>query len=70
MRTFDKFSVFESEQMDKVKEIGDMYGNSPELKKACKDAYDLYRSGKISANCYGRIYSDAFDNYLQFGDWR
>ena len=50
--------------MEKVRRAGELYGNSPELKEACKEAYDLYRSGKISVECYGKIYSDAFDNYL------
>ena len=64
MRKFERFSVLEHEQMDKVKKIGEMYGNSPELKEACQEAYQLYRAGKISVECYGKIYSDAFDNYL------
>lgn len=64
MRSFERYSVLEHEQMEKVKKIGEKYGNSPELKEACQEAYQLYRSGKISVECYGKIYSDAFDNYL------
>jgi hypothetical protein len=68
MRSFARFSVFEIEQIEKVEKIGDMYGNSNELKAACHEAYELYRSGKISARCYDKIYSDAFDKYLHLGD--
>lgn len=64
MKSFERYSVLECEQIEKVRKIGKMYGSSPELKEACKEAYDLYRAGKISANCYGKIYSEAFDNYL------
>lgn len=64
MKSFEKYSVLEYEQMEKVRRVGEMYGNSPELKEACKEAYSLYRLGKISADCYGKIYSEAFDNYL------
>lgn len=64
MKRFEKYSVLELEQLEKVKKIGEYYGNSPQLKSACQEAYQLYRAGKISAECYGRIYSDAFDNYL------
>ena len=64
MKRFEKYTVLELEQLEKVKKIGEYYGNSPELKSACQEAYQLYRSGKISAECYGNIYSDAFDNYL------
>jgi hypothetical protein len=68
MRSFARYSVFESEQIEKVERIGDLYGNSEELKSACHDAYELYRSGKISARCYDKIYSDAFDKYLHLGE--
>ena len=64
MKSFQKYSVLEFEQIEKIQKIGELYGNSPELKEACKEAYDLYRSGRISAECYGKIYSDAFDKYL------
>ena len=64
MTSFEKYSVLERQQMEKVRRAGELYGNSRELKEACKEAYDLYRSGKISVECYGKIYSDAFDNYL------
>ncbi len=64
MRGFQRFSVLECEEIEKVRKIGEEYGNSPQLKKACKEAYQLYREGRISAECYGKIYSDAFDNYL------
>ena len=65
MKSFHKYSVLECEQIEKIRKIGELYGNSPELKNACKEAYQLYRSGKISADCYGKIYSDAFDNYFK-----
>ena len=65
MKSFQKYSILEYEQIEKIRKIGELYGNSPELKNACKEAYQLYRSGKISADCYGKIYSDAFDNYLK-----
>lgn len=65
MKSFPKYSVLECEQMEKIRKIGELYGNSIELKSACREAYQLYRSGKISAECYGKIYSDAFDNYLK-----
>ena len=64
MRGFERFSVLECVEMEKVKKIGELHGNSQELKDACQEAYRLYREGKISAECYGKIYSDAFDNYL------
>ncbi len=64
MKRFEKYTVLELEQLEKVKKIGEYYGNSPELKSACQEAYQLYRSGNTSAECYGSIYSDAFDNYL------
>lgn len=64
MRGYEKFTVLECEEIEKVKRIGEIYGNSPELKDACQEAYQLYRTGKISAECYGKIYSEAFDNYL------
>lgn len=64
MKSFQKYSALECEQMETIRKIGELYGNSPELKEACKEAYDLYRSGRISADCYGKIYSDAFDKYL------
>ncbi len=64
MRGFERFSVLECEEIEKVRKIGEEYGNSQELKKACKEAYQLYREGRISAECYGKIYSEAFDNYL------
>lgn len=64
MKRFEKYSVLELEQIEKVKKIGEYYGNSPQLKSACREAYQLYRAGKISAECYDSIYSDAFDNYL------
>lgn len=64
MRNFERYSVLEHEQMEKVRKIGEMHGNSQELKDACQEAYQLYRAGKISVECYGKIYSDAFDNYL------
>ncbi len=64
MKSFQKYSTLEREQIEKIQRIGDQYGNSPELKKACKESYDLYRLGKISADCYGQIYSHAFDHYL------
>lgn len=64
MRGFEKFTVLECEEIEKVKKIGAVHGNSPELKEACQEAYRLYREGRISAECYGRIYSEAFDNYL------
>jgi hypothetical protein len=68
MRTFSRYSVLESEQIEKVAQIGELYGNSNELKKACRESYELYRQGKISARCYDKIYSDAFDKYLHLGD--
>ncbi len=65
MRSFQNYSVLECEQIEKMRKIGELYGNSPELKEACKESYDLYRSGRLSAECYGMIYSNAFDNYLK-----
>jgi len=65
MRSFPKYSVLECEQIDNIQKIGELYGNSPQLKEACKKAYDLYRLGRISADCYGKIYSYAFDHYLE-----
>lgn len=64
MRGYEKFTVLECEEIEKVKKIGEKHGNSQELKDACQEAYQLYRAGRISAECYGRIYSEAFDNYL------
>lgn len=64
MRGSERFSGLEYEIMDKVKRVGEQHGNSPELKNACQEAYQLYRAGKISSECYGKIYSEAFDNYL------
>ena len=64
MRGYEKFTVLECEEIEKVKRIGELHGNSKELKDACQEAYHLYRLGKISAECYGKIYSEAFDNYL------
>ena len=64
MRGYEKFTVLECEEIEKVKRIGELHGNSKELKDACQEAYRLYRQGKISAECYGKIYSEAFDNYL------
>ena len=64
MRGYQRFSVLECEAIEKVRHIGEMHGNSPELKEACQEAYRLYREGKISSECYGKIYSEAFDNYL------
>ncbi len=64
MKSFQKYSALECEQIEKIRKIGELYGNSPELKAACKESYNLYRSGRISADCYGKIYSEAFDNYL------
>jgi hypothetical protein len=68
MRSFARYSVYENEQIEKVERIGEQYGNSNELKLACHEAYELYRSGKISPRCYDKIYSDAFDKYLHLGD--
>lgn len=64
MRGFERFSVLECEEIEKVRKIGELHGNSQELKDACQEAYHLYREGKISSECYGKIYSEAFDNYL------
>ena len=64
MKSFQKYSALECEQIEKIRKIGELYGNSPELKAACKESYNLYRSGRISADCYGKIYSEALDNYL------
>lgn len=64
MRGNERFSVLEREEIEKVRKIGEEYGNSQELKEACQTAYHLYREGKISSECYGKIYSEAFDNYL------
>lgn len=64
MKSYERFSGLEYEMMDKVKKVGERYGNSKELKEACQEAYHLYRAGKISSECYGKIYSEAFDNYL------
>ncbi|MBO5030731.1 MAG: hypothetical protein J6C19_12565 [Lachnospiraceae bacterium] len=64
MKSFERYSVLECELIERVHRIGELYGNSPELKEACREAYALYRSGKISTECYGKIYSEAFDNYL------
>lgn len=64
MRGYEKITVLECEEIEKVKKIGELHGNSKELKDACQEAYHLYRQGKISAECYGKIYSEAFDNYL------
>jgi hypothetical protein len=68
MKSFARYSVYENEQIEKVAKIGDLYGDSNELKNACHEAYELYRSGQISARCYDKIYSDAFDKYLHLGD--
>lgn len=64
MKRFKGYSALELEQFEKVKKIGEYHGSSPQLKSACQEAYRLYRAGKISAECYGNIYSEAFDNYL------
>ena len=64
MRGYEKFTVLECEEIEKVERIGELHGNSKELKDACQEAYHLYRQGKISAECYGKIYSEAFDIYL------
>lgn len=58
------FSALECEQIERVKQIGELYGNSPELMKACRETYNLYRSGKITVECYEKIYSYAFEHYL------
>ena len=55
MRSFQNYSVLECEQIEKMRKIGELYGNSPKLKEACKESYDLYRSGRLSAACYGMI---------------
>ena len=47
MRSFQNYSVLECEQIEKMRKIGELYGNSPELKEACKESYDLYRSGRL-----------------------
>lgn len=64
MNRYERFSGLECEMIDKVKKVGEKFGNSKELKEACQEAYQLYRAGKISSECYGKIYSEAFDNYL------
>lgn len=64
MKRFQRYTVLEREQLERIRKIGAYYGNSPELRTACQEAYQLYRAGKISAECYDSIYSDAFDNYL------
>ena len=58
MRGYEKFTVLECEEIEKVKRIGELHGNSKELKDACQEAYHLYLKGKISAECYGKIYSE------------
>ena len=42
MKGFERFSVLECEEIEKVRKIGEEYGNSQELKAACKEAYQLY----------------------------
>lgn len=64
MKSFQKYSALECEQFQRIQKIGELYGNSLELKGACKEAYDLYRLGRISADCYEKIYSFAFNHYL------
>lgn len=64
MKLSEYFSALEYEQIAHVKQIGELYGNSPELMKACRETYNLYRSGKITVECYEKIYSDAFDRYF------
>lgn len=65
MKKFEHYTVLEHEQAEKVRKTGEIYGNSGELREACQEAYRLYRAGRISAECYGQIYSDAFDKYMQ-----
>ncbi|MCX4297473.1 MAG: hypothetical protein OSJ73_10625 [Lachnospiraceae bacterium] len=48
-----------------MRKIDELYGNFPALKNACQEVYQLYRSGKISADHHGKIYSDTFDNYFK-----
>ena len=43
MRGYEKFTVLECEEIEKVKRIGELHGNSKELKDACQEAYHLYR---------------------------
>lgn len=62
--TCSYFTINEQRLIIKIEKIGKTYGSSHELKDAIDEAYSLYKKGKISSVCYGKIYSDAFDNYL------
>ena len=50
MRGYEKFTVLECEEIEKVKRIGELHGNSKELKDACQEAYHLYRQEKFQPN--------------------
>ena len=65
MKFFHKYNRLECRQVEKMRKIDELYGNFPALKNACQEVYQLYRSGKISADHHGKIYSDTFDNYFK-----
>ena len=57
----ENFTQIEYKYFNKIEEIGGKYGDSEELKRLSREAYDDYQTGVISSKAYGRMYAMLMD---------